>query len=101
MSKSHKIVTACIQIKLRDWGAFEDLAHELGYDLSLKELEVIAPQKVKKGGGRHYPVTPDLIAEVKRLASKHPDLPIKQIHAKCKYDTSHTTVGRIMQGLYD
>jgi len=95
----HQQVNVCMTIKLRDFAAFEDLANELGYQLSLKSLEEQAPPKriVRR---RLSTVTPEAVEEAKALRKKHPNATNKQLWQKSSKSIGLSTFGKCLQGLY-
>lgn len=100
MSGKHQQVNVCMTIKLRDFAAFEDLANELGYQLSLHSLTESAPtrKRVKRRAGK---VTPAMVAEAKALFKAHPSKTTHMLWTKSKLPIGESTFGKILAGYYD
>ncbi|RLD03100.1 MAG: hypothetical protein DRI65_13565 [Chloroflexota bacterium] len=89
--KQKQMVNACIQIALRDFGAFEDLANELGYELKLEGVDKV-PNKKPQTKNK---VTPEFKKQVTSAIKSNPEMTDPQIKKLLKAPHSPTTINRI------
>lgn len=101
----HTLIDICLTLKLRDFAAFEDLAHELGYQLTIKHLAPTESPPPRRSSTTRNRVTPELVAAVKNYAKLYPNATHRKlrdlIQSKTKLKTSPASVGKILQGQYD
>lgn len=96
----HTLVEVCMTIKLRDFAAFEDLAHETGTSFTVKQVE---PSVKAKANGKTYrtrktwtQITQKHIETVQRIHKENPKL--SNVRIAEIVGLSATSIGRILKG---
>lgn len=92
--KTKQQVSVCVQMDLRDFGAFEDLMGELGYHFKCEIINT--PQK--KNGVTHKKkrvrITDEIISGVKKMHKEQPHLSYGDLGMG--FGISETSVWRIL-----
>jgi len=87
-----KKVKVCLNIALRDFGAFEDLAAELGYDFEVVSLE--NDDKTPKKKPKVF-LDQNAKQNLKEYYKKHPGVTFKEVGKR--FGVSETTVHNIVR----